>query len=132
GETTLLASLEGDRIVVTESLFFHEGSHRLRLPESAPVLEAVFEVLEAHPEIAYLLVEGHTNDHGGAALNYDLAERRARAVVEWLVARGVDRHRLLAKGFGYDRPLAPHDDPYGIRANRRVEFTVLRADELPD
>jgi outer membrane protein OmpA-like peptidoglycan-associated protein len=77
------------------------------------------------PELAgkRFLVEGHTDLRGGRALNLQLSERRARAVVDFLVAQGVDRSRLAAKGLGPDAPLAGRSaaDP----ANRRVEAELV-------
>lgn len=64
------------------------------------------------------LVEGHTDGIGGDAYNLDLSMRRASAVVDYLKEKGVPDSRLVAKGFGKQRPLAK--DPMSS-ANRRVE-----------
>lgn len=70
------------------------------------------------------LVEGHTDGFGSDAYNLDLSMRRAAAVVEYLTAKGVPTDRLLAKGFGKQRPI--DRDPMSS-ANRRVE-TRLRTE----
>jgi outer membrane protein OmpA-like peptidoglycan-associated protein len=119
-----------NRIVLHENLFFREGSHEL-LPVSDPVLTAILQVLEDRPDIEYLLVQGHTNRNGSANFNLMLSENRARAVCNWLIMHNVDRSRLLFKGYGFDQPLVAHDHHDASRLNRRVEFLVLRPDELP-
>lgn len=68
------------------------------------------------------VVEGHTDRSGSRETNLALSTARAQAVVNYLSAKGVDRSRLVAQGYGYDRPLAgrnPED-----AANRRVEVAA--------
>jgi outer membrane protein OmpA-like peptidoglycan-associated protein len=67
-------------------------------------------------------VGGHTDSSGGDAINQPLSERRARAVVEHLVSRGIDASALTAKGYGASRPLADNATSEGRAKNRRVEF----------
>lgn len=121
---------EKHKIVVVENVFFEEDSAKL-LDGAPAFLEAVYQVLLEHPEVEHLLIEGHTNHHGSDMYNLRLGQVRAEAVMNWLVARGVDETRLIAKGYGYRRPLIPHDQADAARVNRRVEFTVLRPDEEP-
>jgi outer membrane protein OmpA-like peptidoglycan-associated protein len=68
------------------------------------------------------VVEGHTDASGSRETNVALSRARAQAVVNYLSAKGVDRSRLTARGYGPDRPMAGRtaDDP----ANRRVEVTA--------
>jgi outer membrane protein OmpA-like peptidoglycan-associated protein len=91
-------------------------------------LEAVQQILEGHPEITLLSVEGHTDNRGNANFNRRLSKDRARAVVDWLVARGVDESRLTSMGFGPDQPLQTNDTEEGRQNNRRVEFKIKRRD----
>jgi len=123
-----LAELSGDKIIITEAIYFLEDSFGIQR-RSWPVLYAVMDVLDEHPELEHVLIEGHTNDHGSADYNYELADRRATAVAQWLISHGVDRNRVLSKGYGFDLPLVAHDAPDASRINRRVEFTVLRSEE---
>jgi len=69
-----------------------------------------------------LRVEGHTDNQGNAAANQALSEKRAQAVMGWLVANGVDSSRLSAKGFGQSKPLADNGTEDGRAKNRRVEL----------
>lgn len=64
-------------------------------------------------------IEGHTDAVGTRAYNLDLSQRRAEAVVDFLVAKGVDRSRFVVHGYGFDRPIDAH--PGDSAANRRVE-----------
>jgi predicted outer membrane repeat protein len=124
-----LAELAGERITVADPVFFEEGSNRV-LEGAQAVLEAIYNELVDHPEVVHLLVEGHTNNTGSSLYNYGLANRRAEAVVGWLVKRGVDRNRLIHKGYGFDRPLLPHDHPDANEVNRRVVFTVMKVEAM--
>jgi OOP family OmpA-OmpF porin len=81
--------------------------------------------LKEHPEIKRLSVEGHTDDRGLAAQNVGLSQRRAAAVVAWLVANGIDATRLTSNGFGATRPLESNAAEAGRQTNRRVEFKIM-------
>jgi OmpA-OmpF porin, OOP family len=69
-------------------------------------------------------IGAHTDSDGPPVYNQDLSERRARAVVEYLVREGVAGTNLKAVGFGESRPLVPNDSAANKQKNRRVEFTV--------
>ncbi len=78
------------------------------------------------PELAdkRFLIEGHTDSSGGRAYNLDLSQRRAAAVADYLASLGVDRSRLMPRGFGFDRPL--HGRPAQSAENRRVEALLVK------
>ena len=67
-------------------------------------------------------VGGHADSSGTDAVNQPLSERRARAVVDYLVAGGIDASTLTARGYGSSRPAADNSTPEGRARNRRVEF----------
>jgi OOP family OmpA-OmpF porin len=87
-------------------------------------LDAVFQVLQLNPGLRVRL-DGHTDDTGAAEYNFDLAERRAGAVSEYLQAAGIEGSRLEVRGFGSSRPIASNDTPEGRSKNRRVELSVI-------
>lgn len=95
------------------------------LRASDDVLEAVANALRLAPQIKHVSVEGHTDSMGGRAHNLDLSARRARSVVDWLVAHGVEGARLESRGFGPDRPIAENRSAAGREKNRRVDFRIL-------
>ena len=91
--------------------------------ESTPVLEALAAALSDCPPVA-LSIEGHTDGVGATQANQTLSERRAQAVLDRLVALGVDGARLTAVGFGESRPVAENSSVAGRRENRRIEIIV--------
>ncbi|MBK7538198.1 MAG: OmpA family protein [Myxococcales bacterium] len=95
---------------------------------SNSLLDEVARVLNAHPEISKIRVEGHTDNQGNDAYNKSLSQRRADAVRVYLVKQGVDAARLEAMGYGEEQPKADNTTKEGRASNRRVEFTILGAD----
>jgi hypothetical protein len=88
--------------------------------ESTAVLAELFKGLQADKS-ATVVIEGHTSSEGTEQYNQRLSERRARAVVEDLVRRGLQGKRLSAAGIGESRPIASNNDESGRSLNRRVE-----------
>lgn len=86
----------------------------------------VFAQSLVRPELAGMRfrIEGHTDSRGSQALNTSLSAQRAQAVADFLASQGVDRSRLVTRGFGASVPLPGHApaDP----ANRRVEAELVR------
>lgn len=89
--------------------------------ESRPTLDKIIALLKAKPDLK-LSIEGHTDSTGGAAHNQDLSERRAKSVVAYLTAAGIQAGRLSSAGFGASHPVASNDTPLGRAQNRRVEL----------
>jgi outer membrane protein OmpA-like peptidoglycan-associated protein len=87
-------------------------------------LDAIAEALGRLSDRTFL-VEGHTADLGKPAGQYELSERRARRIVDELVARGIPQNRFVYRGLGADRPIAPNDTEANRARNRRVEITIL-------
>ncbi len=114
----------GKEIKITERIDFELGKADLR-PQSVRLVDAVAEVLLAETGVRKVEVQGHTDNVGGTAANLALSEARARAVVDRLVEKGVDRGRLVAKGYGEALPLFSNRTPQGREQNRRVQFLIL-------
>ncbi len=72
-------------------------------------------------------VEGHTDADGSDVYNKSLSQRRADAVVSYLIANGVDVANVSAIGYGETNPIASNDTPQGMAQNRRIEFKVTRS-----
>jgi outer membrane protein OmpA-like peptidoglycan-associated protein len=89
--------------------------------ESFMVLDQVVQSLHEWPAVK-LEVQGHTDIIGTAAYNQDLSQRRAEAVRDYLVSRGVAADRLTAVGYGFDKPIATNKTAAGRARNRRVEL----------
>lgn len=90
-------------------------------PESQNTLDEITKALNANPELQ-LYVVGHTDDLGALDYNNDLSLRRARTVVEALIAAGIKRNRLSPVGVGPVAPIGSNDDEEGRALNRRVEL----------
>ncbi|MCB9675796.1 MAG: OmpA family protein [Alphaproteobacteria bacterium] len=113
--------VEERQIVVGQAPLFELDSHALN-PDALEGLDALAAWLRAHPEVRLLRVEGHADSIGGSAYNLELSEHRAGTVLEALVARGVERARLVAVGSG---------EAYAWRGPERVVgFTILVHDDL--
>lgn len=131
GETAVVrVELKPTKIEVTrkeirilESVYFEFGSAVIK-PQSFALLDEIADTLLGN-EVGRVLVEGHTDDRGSDAANLDLSDRRANAVREYLVGKGVPADQLLAKGFGEGRPVATNATDAGRAQNRRVVFTLL-------
>jgi outer membrane protein OmpA-like peptidoglycan-associated protein len=120
------ARVVGDEIKVIDHIQFRYDSAEL-MPAGDPILSAVRSVLEDHPEIARLRIEGYSDSVGPRAYNRELSSRRAMSVVRWLVEHGVDPGRLRAQANGEDRPVASNGSDAGRTNNRRVEFHIVDA-----
>ena len=112
-------------IQIMDKVQFELGSDKL-LEISFPLLDEVARVLADNEQIEVIQVEGHTDSTGGAARNRELSKLRAESVREYLIGKGIAKGRMVAKGFGPDRPLMANDTPEGREANRRVEFNIVK------
>lgn len=115
--------LKKKEIVILEKIHFEFGKSTI-MADSDQILTQIANVLVAHPEIKKLEIDGHTDNKGGAAYNQELSQKRAEAVRQWLVGHGVEAERLVAKGFGSSKPIAPNATEDGREKNRRVEFKI--------
>jgi OOP family OmpA-OmpF porin len=93
--------------------------------EAHPMLDEASAILKKNPDIN-VEVDGHTDNIGPADYNMKLSERRAKAVMEYFVSKGVDAKRLTIKGFGFTKPVASNDTKEGRAKNRRVELTPVK------
>jgi outer membrane protein OmpA-like peptidoglycan-associated protein len=89
--------------------------------ESLPLLDQVVAMLKAAPALK-LSVEGHTDNKGAEAENKALSEGRAKAVMTYLVGKGIPAARLSSAGFGTSKPVADNRSEEGRAKNRRVEL----------
>ena len=95
------------------------------------MLNNVADVLNAHPEIQLVRVEGHTDARGSARYNQRLSERRAESVARYLINRGVGESRLVAQGFGEEALIVPDATTKEEHAqNRRVEFNIGEREDV--
>jgi outer membrane protein OmpA-like peptidoglycan-associated protein len=88
--------------------------------DALPILEPLLTMLQEDPSMT-IEIEGHTDWVGSDAYNQGLSQRRAQAVVDWLVSRGIARERVSAAGRGESEPIATNATASGRQLNRRVE-----------
>jgi len=91
--------------------------------QAGPRLDKLADFLKQFPE-RKLLIEGYTDSVGSDGYNQELSARRAGAVRDALVARGVDTGRITARGYGKVYPVADNASPEGRAMNRRVEIVI--------
>ena len=96
------------------------------LPASFDLLKEVAGVLAKNAQIEKVQVEGHTDSTGAAGHNKELSQKRAESVRAFLIKEGVAGKRLVAKGFGPDKPIADNTTDDGKEKNRRVEFNIVK------
>jgi outer membrane protein OmpA-like peptidoglycan-associated protein len=117
--------IEEEAIVRLNSIFFDFAKAGLK-PESFPELERVVELMKERSSMI-IEVGGHTDNIGSDQYNQKLSERRADAVLKFIVSKGIDAGRITALGFGEKKPRASNDDEKnGRELNRRVEFRIVK------
>jgi outer membrane protein OmpA-like peptidoglycan-associated protein len=106
------------------NLFFDYDRSTLR-PESFPELNRLAEIIIKYPDIKVEIM-GHTDNMGPDDYNLKLSQSRAETVRDYLISKGVPANRLVAKGYGKDRPLVENTNDKNRQMNRRVEFRFYR------
>jgi outer membrane protein OmpA-like peptidoglycan-associated protein len=113
----------GSNLLILQPINFEYDQAVIRR-DSFYILDAVVATLAGSPDIAHLEVHGHTDERGDDRYNLALSERRAAAVVTYLVEHGVAAARLSSHGHGETEPLDRHHTPAAWTRNRRVELVV--------
>jgi outer membrane protein OmpA-like peptidoglycan-associated protein len=111
-----------DKLELKEKLYFAWDEAKLE-EASFPVLDEVVQALKDNKNFR-VQVEGHTDSSGADDHNQTLSEKRAKAVLDYLVSHGVPKERLVSKGFSSSVPLDTNTTAAGRENNRRVEFVV--------
>jgi outer membrane protein OmpA-like peptidoglycan-associated protein len=115
--------------IVLNNIFFDSGKSSLR-KESNIELDKLIKLLKEYESIK-IEISGHTDSKGDAKVNLALSQKRAQAVVDYLVKKGISKTRLIAKGYGKQQPVAPEKLPNGkpdlagMQKNRRVELKIV-------
>jgi outer membrane protein OmpA-like peptidoglycan-associated protein len=109
--------------VVLNNILFQTGKSILTTTSYAE-LDRLYNILIDNPQMK-IEISGHTDKTGSEPVNFKLSEARAKAVVDYLVKKGIDVSRLEFRGFGSLQPIADNATPEGRTKNRRVEFKIL-------
>lgn len=106
------------------TILFDQGKWSLK-PTSNGELDKVVAFLKNNPT-AEIELNGHTSSEGEASYNKSLSYKRVNACKAYVVGKGIDASRIIAKGFGPDRPVAPNDTEANRIKNRRVEMRLTK------
>jgi outer membrane protein OmpA-like peptidoglycan-associated protein len=101
-------------------LNFETGKSAIK-PESQKTIGQIADMLQSNPSLK-ISIEGHTDNIGTAQSNQTLSETRAKAVMNSLISKGIDKVRLSSKGLGQTKPLTNNDTEESRAKNRRVEI----------
>jgi len=126
---TLTRSPDHDSMAIVmnnlaEQIYFETDKATLT-PASTLALNTIVQLLKIQP-FTQLQIEGHTDNTGTIKRNEQLSEERAKTVLEYLVNAGIDRKKLIAKGFGATRPVADNSTLSGRAKNRRTLFVLIK------
>ncbi len=122
----LLIPLRPGQIIPLPELAFEANRFELQT-QSAGELLRVSDMMRENPRLK-LEVAGHTNDRCDESFCLELSEKRARAVMSFLLEQGVESERLSAIGYGKSAPVQSNDTEEGRQANQRVELRILSAE----
>jgi OOP family OmpA-OmpF porin len=116
----------GGSIQLPGKIVFDTGKSTLSSdPNNDAILQQLKNFLvENDKKLAVLRIEGYTDNQGEPNKNLDLSGQRALTIKKWLIDHGIDQSRLIAVGFGQDKPVAPNTTDDGRAQNRRTEFKV--------
>ena len=105
-----------------QGIEFEAGKATIKA-KSFPLLDEIAAIFIENSD--YIIeVQGHTDNTGKAEMNKTISEKRAQAVKDYMVKKGVDASRMTAIGYGQDQPIADNNTKAGRQKNRRVEFKI--------
>ena len=124
-----LKHFEIGKAIVLKDIYYDFNKANLR-DESKGTLDSVVQIMNDNRDIT-VEMSAHTDSKGKDAYNLKLSQARAQSCVDYLISKGIPTSRLIARGYGKTRPIAPNtlpngkDNPDGRQLNRRTEFKVL-------
>ena len=111
-------------IELREKIYFETDKAVIK-SRSYGILNQVAATLKQYPEIKKMEIQGHTDSRGSSRYNQELSQRRAQAVVDYLISKKIEATRLEAKGYGEEQPIASNKTKKGRAMNRRVEMVIV-------
>ncbi len=116
---SIVEDLKKNNAYTFKNVNFESGKWDL-LPEAMPELNALLDYLKSNPSLS-IEIGGHTDNVGNDEANRTLSEKRAEAVANYLIYKGISAKSITAKGYGESKPIASNDTENGRLTNRRVE-----------
>jgi len=103
-----------------------------KLTDSSKIIldNTIYKLMVENPRII-VEISSHTDNLGTEEYNLKLSQKRAESIVKYLISKGIEKERLVAKGYGESKPIAPNtnpdgsDNPEGRQKNRRTEFRII-------
>ena len=116
-----------EKTIVLNNIYYDLDKAEIR-PDAAFMLDSLVLILADNPEI-YIELGSHTDDRNTDVYNLDLSQRRAKSAVDYLISRGIQSKRVLAKGYGESKLMIENAQTEADhQINRRTEFKVLKYD----
>jgi len=117
--------VKGDSVQIPGQIEFDTGKATFKAGGgSDAVIDQLKKFMDENPKITKLRIEGHTDNVGTADANLTLSGQRALTVKNAAIAKGVSKDRLIAVGFGQNKPVADNSTEDGRAKNRRTEFRI--------
>ena len=115
---------EGNNIILRMiGLTFDSGASQIK-PQSFDLLGKVERAIDVFPR-SELIIEGHTDSHGGDESNQKLSQERAESVQQYMInAMRIPTYRLIATGYGETHPVASNETESGRTRNRRIDIVI--------
>jgi outer membrane protein OmpA-like peptidoglycan-associated protein len=116
--------------IIVKNIYYEFNDYKLSEDAKKTIDSTIFRILTSYPNII-IEISSHTDSIGSEKLNDKLSQQRAQSVVDYLINKGIDKNRLVARGYGKSKPIAPNsnpdgsDNPEGRQKNRRTEFKII-------
>ncbi|MCB0395924.1 MAG: OmpA family protein, partial [Flavobacteriales bacterium] len=116
--------------IIIKNIYYPFDKYYLTDSAKTTIDTTIYVIMKENPNII-AEISSHTDSHGTDKYNERLSQKRAESVVKYLIEKGIKESRLVAKGYGESKPIAPNekedgsDDPEGRAKNRRTEFKVI-------
>lgn len=123
-EKIAIDSIKVGSSVILNNIYF-DFDMSVLLSKSFVELNKLVQTMQQNPGME-LEIQGHTDNDGPEDYNLDLSLSRAKAVMDYLISKGIAEQRLTYNGFGSERPIADNATEEGREKNRRVEFVMLK------
>lgn len=120
--------LKEKKLIQMNNLFFEYNKSTI-LKSSFSELDRVVYLLKNYP-IDLVEVAGHTDSVGNEEYNLTLSDKRASAVLDYIVKKGIAKEKLVSKGYGKHEPVATNETEEGRKLNRRVELRILKISKV--
>ena len=117
-------TLKEGKVITLKNIFFDHDKADL-LPRSYLELNKLLQLMRQNPALVIEII-GHTDSVGEFDYNLVLSQRRAKAVIDFLLENGIAFERVHYKGYGSSRPVASNDISEGRQLNRRVEMLIVK------